>query len=248
MRIYQTADYNEMSRKAADIIAAQILMKPDCVLGLATGSTPEGTYQRLIKKYVAGNLDFSQVKTVNLDEYRGVSRNDSNSYYYFMQDKLFRHINIHPENINIPDGANPDASAECASYEDTILRLGGIDLQILGLGHNGHIGFNEPSDSFPVSAHCVELASSTIEANKRFFENESDVPRQAYTIGIGTIMSAKKILLLVSGIKKAGILKKALCGPVTPQVPASILQLHRDVIVIADSDALAEMVSAAAAE
>lgn len=241
MRIYRTSDYNELSRKAADVIAAQILMKPACVLGLATGSTPVGTYECLIEKHQSGSLDFSQVKSANLDEYRGISKENPNSYYFFMMDKLFRHVNINPANTHIPDGTNPDADAECARYEQVLCRLGGVDLQVLGLGHNGHIGFNEPADAFPVNTHCVDLTQSTIEANKRFFASAEAVPKQAYTMGIGTIMKARKILLLVNGEAKAHILNAALCGPVTPRVPASVLQLHPDVTVIADNPALSEM-------
>lgn len=241
MRIYQTSDYDEMSRKAADIIVAQILMKPDCVLGLATGSTPVGAYQQLSRRHAGNEVDFSQVKTVNLDEYRGILRDDINSYYYFMKNHLFNYVNIPLENTFIPDGMNPNADAECTDYEKKIAFLGGIDLQLLGLGHNGHIGFNEPDDHFPTATHCVNLTESTIEANKRFFASADNVPKQAYTMGIGTIMKAKKILLLVNGSEKAGILRKALLGPVVPQVPASILQLHSDVIVVADKDALSEI-------
>lgn len=238
MRIYRTSDYQEMSRAAARILAAQIQLKPDCVLGLATGSTPIGTYEELVRMYRDGQLDFSEVRSANLDEYRGLLRDNDQSYYYFMQQNLFRHVNIRPENTNIPDGSQPDADAECARYEDVLAHLGGVDLQILGLGHNGHIGFNEPADHFPKATHCVDLTRSTIEANRRFFEREEDVPRQAYTMGIGTIMKARKILLLVSGAAKADILAAALRGPVTPQVPASILQFHPDVTVIADEAAL----------
>lgn len=241
MRIYRTSDYGKMSRRAADILAAQILVKPDCVLGLATGSTPVGAYERLIEKHRTADLDFSRVRTVNLDEYRGLSREDANSYYFFMNDKLFRHVNLSPDNTNIPDGSNPDADAECARYERLLRRLNGVDLQILGIGRNGHIGFNEPADAFPVATHCVNLTPSTIEANRRFFASADDVPRQAYTMGIGTIMRARKILLLASGKAKARILRDALLGPVTPRVPASVLQLHPDVIVAADADALSEM-------
>ena len=241
MRIYRVPDYSALSRKAADILAAQILMKPDCVLGLATGSTPVGTYRNLAEKYKSGDLDFSHVRSVNLDEYRGIAGDNANSYYYFMNENLFHHVNIHLSNTNIPDGTNPDADGECIRYESVIRSLGGIDLQLLGLGHNGHIGFNEPADHFPVRTHCVDLADSTIEANKRFFASADEVPRQAYTMGIGTIMKARKVLLLVSGEGKADILRKSLCGPVTPAVPASVLQLHSDVIVIADEAAMAAM-------
>lgn len=241
IRIIKTEDYNEMSRKAANIIAAQVISKPDCVLGLATGSTPIGTYKRLVEMYEAGDLDFSGVKTANLDEYKGLTRDNDQSYYYFMHDNLFNHVNIDPENTNIPDGTKEDAEKECAAYEELIKELGGVDLQLLGLGHNGHIGFNEPADDFPVATHCVDLQESTIEANKRFFASIDDVPRKAYTMGIGTIMNADKILILVSGEDKADIVAKAFFGPVTPQVPASVLQLHKNVTLIADAAALSKV-------
>lgn len=229
-----------MSRKAANIISAQIILKPDCVLGLATGSTPIGTYQQLIERYREGDLDFSQVRTANLDEYRGLTRDNDQSYYYFMYHNLFKEVNIDMANTNIPDGTNPDSAAEAARYDQVIRDLGGVDLQLLGMGHNGHIGFNEPSDAFDKGTHCVDLQPSTIEANKRFFASIDDVPKQAYTMGIQTIMSARKILLLVSGAEKAEILHKALCGPITPHVPASVLQLHNDVTVVADEAALSK--------
>ena len=238
MKIIRTNDYNMMSRKAAAIIAAQVINKPDCVLGLATGSTPIGTYKRLIEMYNEGDLDFAEVKTANLDEYRGLTRDNDQSYYYFMFDNLFKSINIDIENTNIPDGTEPDAEKECARYEKVVADLGGVDLQLLGLGHNGHIGFNEPADHFVKTTQCVDLQESTIEANKRFFEDKSMVPRQAYTMGIGTIMSAKKVLLIVSGADKAEILDKVINGPVTPMVPASILQMHPDVTIVADEAAL----------
>ncbi len=237
MRIYHTANYDEMSLKAAQIISAQITMKPDCVLGLATGSTPIGTYKELTRQYEAGLLDFSQVKAANLDEYRDLPKDNDQSYAYFMRENLFKHVNILPENTNIPNGTQTDVDVECERYEKVIAQLGGVDLQLLGLGRNGHIGFNEPSDEFPKMTHCVNLTQSTIDANKRFFEKEEDVPRQAYTMGIGTIMKARKILLIVNGSSKREALHRALYGPITPQVPASILQLHPDVIVVADADA-----------
>ncbi len=240
MRLYRAKDYNDMSRKAANIISAQIILKPDCVLGLATGSTPIGTYQQLIERYREGDLDFSQVRTANLDEYRGLTRDNDQSYYYFMYHNLFKEVNIDMANTNIPDGTNPDSAAEAARYDQVIRDLGGVDLQLLGMGHNGHIGFNEPSDAFDKGTHCVDLQPSTIEANKRFFASIDDVPKQAYTMGIQTIMSARKILLLVSGAEKAEILHKALCGPITPHVPASVLQLHNDVTVVADEAALSK--------
>ena len=209
MKIIKTADYNEMSRKAANLIGAQVIMKPDCILGLATGSSPIGTYKELIKRCEEGDLDFSQVQSVNLDEYKGLSRDNDQSYYYFMNHNLFDHINIDKANTHVPNGMESDAEKECANYEELIKSLGGIDLQLLGLGHNGHIGFNEPAEEFDKVTHCVDLQESTIEANKRFFASADDVPRQAYTMGIGTIMSAKKIVVVVSGEDKADIVKRA---------------------------------------
>ena len=241
MRILKANDYEDMSKKAANLIQAQVTMKPDCVLGLATGSMPIGAYQQLIERYRAGDLDFSAVRTVNLDEYRGLERTDPQSYYYFMQEHLFSHINIAPGASFIPDGKNDDAQAVCADYEEKIRALGGVDLQLLGLGNNGHIGFNEPCEVFEKETHCVDLAQSTIEANSRFFASVDDVPTQAYTMGIGTIMKAKKILVIVNGAGKADILKEAFFGPVTPKVPASILQMHPDVTVIADETACGKL-------
>ena len=241
MRIIATKDYNDMSKKAANILSAQVIMKPDCVLGLATGSTPIGTYEKLVEWYEKGDLDFSQVTSVNLDEYKGLYRKNDQSYYYFMHEHLFNHVNIKEENTNVPDGTQPDGEKECARYEDLIRSLGGVDLQLLGLGHNGHIGFNEPADAFDKTTHCVDLTESTIEANKRFFASADEVPRQAYTMGIGTIMQAKKILIIVSGEDKADIVRDAFFGPVTPQVPASILQMHSDVTLVADEAALSKI-------
>ena len=230
-----------MSRKAANIISAQIIMKPDCVLGLATGSTPIGTYEKLVKRYKKGDLDFSQVRTVNLDEYKGLTRDNDQSYYYFMHEHLFNHVNIPEESTNVPDGTASDGDSECVRYEALIRELGGQDLQLLGLGHNGHIGFNEPSDSFAKTTHCVDLQERTIEANKRFFASADEVPKQAYTMGIGTIMQAKKILIIASGEDKADIIRDAFFGPVTPRVPASILQFHPDVTLVADAAALSKI-------
>lgn len=241
MRIYSAKNYDDMSRQAANIISAQVILKPDSVLGLATGSTPIGAYRQLVEWHNKGDLDFSEVTTVNLDEYRGLAKDNDQSYYYFMYEHLFNHVNIQKGRSFLPDGAEPDSEKACRDYDETIRRAGGIDLQLLGLGNNGHIGFNEPADHFPKQTHCVDLTPSTIEANKRFFERAEDVPRQAYTMGIGTIMSAKKILLLVSGAGKAKILRDALRGPVTPEVPASILQFHKNLFVVADEAALSEM-------
>lgn len=241
MRVYRTKDYADMSRKAANLISAQIIMKPDCVLGLATGSTPVGTYQQLVDWYKKGDVDFETVKTVNLDEYKGLPAENDQSYYYFMHENLFDKVNIRPENTHLPNGMEPDSQKECARYEALIQSLGGVDLQLLGLGHNGHIGFNEPGEEFERETHCVDLQERTIEANKRFFASAEDVPRQAYTMGIKTIMMAKKILVVVSGEDKADIVKKSFFGPVTPSVPASILQMHPDVTLIADEAALSKV-------
>lgn len=241
MKIYKAKDYKDMSRKAANIISAQVIMKPNCVLGLATGSTPIGTYAQLVEWYNKGDLDFSEVTTVNLDEYKGLPRTNDQSYYYFMHQHLFDRVNIDPERTNVPNGMEPDAEKECGRYEELIRSLGGVDLQLLGLGHNGHIGFNEPGEAFEKKTHCVDLTESTIEANKRFFASADDVPKQAYTMGIKTIMQAKKILIVVNGENKADIVERAFFGPVTPEVPASILQLHNDVTLVGDEAALAKI-------
>lgn len=241
MKIYKAKDYKDMSRKAANIISAQVIMKPNCVLGLATGSTPIGTYDQLVEWYNKGDLDFSEVTTVNLDEYKGLPRTNDQSYYYFMHQHLFDRVNIDPEMTNVPNGMEPDAEKECGRYEELIRSLGGVDLQLLGLGHNGHIGFNEPGEAFEKETHCVDLTESTIEANKRFFASADDVPKQAYTMGIKTIMQAKKILIVVNGENKADIVERAFFGPVTPEVPASILQLHNDVTLVGDEAALAKI-------
>ena len=241
MKIYMGEDYKGMSRKAANIISAQIILKPDCVLGLATGSTPIGTYDQLVNWYEKGDLDFSKVVTINLDEYKGLSGDNDQSYRYFMNKHLFDRINIYKENTYVPNGLEADSKKACQEYNDIITKFGGIDMQLLGLGHNGHIGFNEPGGAFEKETHCVNLTKSTIEANKRFFEKEEDVPRQAYTMGIKSIMQAKKILVVVSGEDKADIVKGAFTGPVTPEVPASVLQLHNDVTLVGDRAALSKI-------
>ena len=238
MRIIRTKDYEDMSRRAAAIIAAQVVLKPDCVLGLATGGTPVGIYKNLVNWYQGGDLDFSEVTSVNLDEYRGLPREHKESYWSFMHRNLFDYVNINPNHINLPDGMNMDADAECARYDRGIESVGGIDLQLLGIGHDGHIGFNEPSNAFDLGTHCVKLTDETIDANQRFFNNREEVPREAYTMGTRTIMQARKILMVVSGKDKAEIIKKAFYGPVTPEVPASILQMHPDFTLVADEDAL----------
>ena len=239
MKIIRAKDYADMSRKAANIISAHGIMKRNCVLGLATGGTPVGTYKQLIDWYNKGDLDFAEVTTVNLDEYRGLPRENAQSYWYFMHDNLFNHVNIDPSRINLPDGTNMDADAECKRYDDVIHSVGGIDLQLLGIGHDGHIGFNEPGEAFELETHCVNLTAETIEANKRFFDGNVDlVPKQAYTMGIKTIMQARKVLMVANGAGKAEIVKKAFFGPVTPEVPASILQMHPDFTLVGDEEAL----------
>lgn len=241
MRFVKARDYDDMSRKAANIISAQIIVKPDCVVGLATGSSPIGAYKCLTHWYEKGDLDFSQVTSVNLDEYRGLAHDDPQSYYYFMNENLFSHVNINPARTHVPDGTIADADEACRKYDEIIRSIGGVDLQLLGLGHNGHIGFNEPDEAFAKGTHCVDLAQSTIEANARFFASREEVPTQAYTMGIQTIMLARKILLVASGEGKADIVEKAFFGPVTPKVPASILQLHADVTVVGDEAAFSKI-------
>ena len=238
MKVIRAKDYDQMSRKAANIISAQVIMKPNAVLGLATGSTPIGTYQQLIEWYQKGDVDFSQVTTINLDEYRGLSKQHPQSYWYFMHENFFDFVNVPEENINVPDGANPDSTAACKAYDEVIRKAGGIDLQLLGIGVDGHIGFNEPGNAFELETHCVDLTETTIKSNQRFFEGEEQVPKQAYTIGIKTIMQARKVLMVVNGTEKAGIVKEAFFGPVTPKVQASILQMHPDFTLVGDEAAL----------
>ena len=238
MRLIRAKDYADVSRKAANIMAAQVQLQPDCVLGLATGSSPVGAYQELIAKYQAGELDFSQVKAANLDEYVGLTKDHDQSYAYFMRSNLFDHINIDQANCNIPNGMNPDAEAECARYDAVIESLGGVDLQLLGLGPNGHVGFNEPGDAFVRDTNKIELTKATIDANARFFATRDVVPKYAYTMGIGAIMKAKRVLMVVSGANKAQAVKDCFFGPIRPQAPGSILQLHPDFILVADEAAL----------
>lgn len=237
MEFIVAKNYEEMSRKAADVIAELVARKPSCILGLATGSTPEGLYAQLIKDCQEGKISFKDVSTYNLDEYRGLENDHPQSYHYFMEQHLFNHVDIDLAATHVPDGSNPDSAAACADYEAAIKASGGVDLQLLGLGHNGHIGFNEPADTFAKETNCVELTRSTIEANSRLFDHIDEVPTQAYTMGIGTIMRAAKILVVANGEGKAQIVRDAFFGPVTPQVPASILQFHPDVTVIVDEAA-----------
>lgn len=233
MNIIQVKSYDELSRKGANIIASQVILYPKSVLGLATGSTPIGMYEFLSADYKNGELDFSKVTSINLDEYCGIEPTNENSYRYFMESNLFKNINIKNDNTYVPSGLG-EPETECEKYDAIIAENGGIDLQLLGLGNNGHIGFNEPAEAFATGTHCVELDDGTIEANKRFFDSYDDVPKKAITMGIKAIMQAKRVLLIVSGEGKKEILKKVLFGPVTPQVPASVLQLHPNVTVIAD--------------
>ncbi len=214
-------------------------MKPDCVLGLATGSTPVGAYEQLIKWYDKGDLSFAQVRSVNLDEYVGLSPEHPQSYRYFMQNHLFNHVDIDPANTHVPDGLAADPKQACADYDQLVHDLGGVDLQLLGMGHNGHIGFNEPEVKFELGTHVVELAPHTLQANARFFEDDiAKVPTHAFTMGIKNIMHARKIVIAVSGAEKAEILRTAFRGPVMPEVPASILQMHPDVTLVGDKAAL----------
>ena len=244
MRIYQAEDYQALSRRAANIISAQVIYKPDCVLGLATGGTPVGIYKQLVEWYKKGDLSFAETRSVNLDEYLGLSPHHEQSYCYYMQNNLFSHIDIKQENTHVPNGLAKDPQAECAAYDKLIQDMGGIDLQLLGMGHNGHIAFNEPGDDFGLETHVVTLSESTIEANKRFFESRDEVPRQALSMGIKNIMHARRILMVVSGEEKADIVCKAFTGPVTREVPASILQLHPDVTLVGDKAALRKLVEA----
>ena len=232
MNFIKVKNYDELSVKAAAIIGAQVVLKPDCILGLATGSSPVGTYKKLAEKCAMGEVDFSKVRTVNLDEYVGLEGTHDQSYRYFMNANFFDHINIDKNNTKVPCGTSSDAARECAEYDAYIESIGGIDLQLLGIGFDGHIGFNEPDDHFTKETHVVELEESTIDANSRFFASRDDVPRSAITMGVGAIMNAKKVLLVANGKGKKDIVEKAFFGPITPDVPASILQLHPDCTVI----------------
>mgnify|MGYP002510164317 CR=1 FL=1 len=236
--------YEDMSRVAADQIEAVIADDTACVLGLATGGTPVGAYAQLVEWYQKGDLSFSEVRSVNLDEYFGLSPHHEQSYRYFMQTHLFDHIDIKPENTHVLDGLTKDPIKECANYNKLIQSLGGIDLQLLGMGHNGHIAFNEPGDDFGLETHLVDLTESTIDANQRFFDSRDEVPRHALSMGIKNIMQARRILLVVSGEEKADILYQAFCGRVTKSIPASILQLHPDVTLVGDKAALHKLVQA----
>lgn len=236
MRFIVCENYEELSKKAAEFVASQIILKPDCCLGLATGSTPIGMYKHL----TGMDIDFSDVITFNLDEYYPIKKSNDQSYHYFMTENLYSKVNLKPENIFIPNGEAEDPEAECAEYEDKIKVHDGIDLQVLGIGQNGHIGFNEPSGALNSYTHITELTENTIEANSRFFNSIDDVPRRALTMGVATIMRARKILLLASGKEKAHVVKALKGSVIDPEIPATILAAHSDVTVIVDKAANSE--------
>ncbi len=240
MRIIVCDSHEEIARLGADMIEEVMKNKPDAVLGLATGSTPVDMYRELVHRYEAGKLDFSPVRTVNLDEYYPLAPDNDQSYRYFMNDNLFDHINIKKENTNVPDGLAEDTDAFCAAYERKIAALGGIDIQVLGIGGNGHIAFNEPAEMLEPLTHLTDLTPETIAANSRFFESEADVPRRALTMGMGTILRARKILLLATGTAKADAVATLCSGKLTTSCPASLLNLHDDVTVICDRAAAAK--------
>jgi len=241
MRIIVVDNYEEMSKKAALMVASQVMLKPDSVLGLATGDTPQGMYKEIVKLYGKGEVDFKEVRTFNLDEYYGLDRENAQSYYNYMNINLFDNINISKNNINMPDGMAKDVDESCQFYEDKIKTLGGIDMQVLGIGGNGHIGFNEPNVNFEAQTHLVNLDEETIEANSRFFKSIDDVPVKAISMGIKTIMNSKKIILLANGLNKAEAIEKAINGKINPSIPASILQLHNDVTIIIDKEAASKL-------
>lgn len=236
-RIIVAKDPAQVGKLAADVFEDVLSRKPAGVIGLATGSTPLPLYRELIQREKDGKIDFSKVRSANLDEYKGLAPDHPQSYRRFMQENLLDHISIKPENTIVPLGQAEDVQAMCAAYEAQIEAWGGVDLQLLGIGHDGHIGFNEPDTYFPDMTHEVKLTEMTIDANKRFFESADDVPRAAFTMGIGTIMAARKIVMVVTGADKREILHKTFWGPVDPQVPASILQFHPDVTLICDQAA-----------
>ena len=237
MRIIKVTDYDEVSVRTANMILGQVNLKPDAVLGLATGGSPVGAYKKIVEAYNNNEIDFSEVTTINLDEYRGIKRSHEQSYWSFMHENLFDHINIPKERIHFLDGNAADLDAECKQYEESIRAAGGIDIQLLGIGSNGHIAFNEPSDSFQRWTHVVSLKESTIQDNSRFFNTIEEVPTQALTMGIGSIMQAKRILIIALGEHKAKAIKQVISGNVTPECPASVLQFHTDVTLMLDRGA-----------
>ncbi|WP_042143470.1 glucosamine-6-phosphate deaminase [Paucisalibacillus sp. EB02] len=239
MEVIRVKDYDAMSKEAASFLVERINRLKNPILGLATGSTPEGLYKCLIEEYKQGNVSFKDVKSFNLDEYVGLEKNDPNSYYYFMKDKLFDHVDISLDHVRVPNGVATDLQQECVDHEEAIKAAGGIDVQLLGIGANGHIGFNEPGTPFTSKTQVVDLEESTIQANSRFFNSIEEVPTQAVSMGIETIMNSKEILLLASGASKAGALAKLINGDVTEDVPASVLKNHPNVTVIVDEAAFA---------
>ncbi|MEM2936101.1 MAG: glucosamine-6-phosphate deaminase [Candidatus Bathyarchaeia archaeon] len=241
MRVIIVKDYDEMSREAARIIAKQVRTKPNSVLGLATGGTPVGTYKELVRMHREEGLDFSKVTTFNLDEYYGLGPDHPQSYHYYMFENLFNHVNVDPKRVHIPDGLAKDIKAFCQEYEEKIKKAGGIDLQLLGIGRDGHIAFNEPGSSLASRTGIVALAEETIKDNARFFEREEDVPRYALSMGCGTILEAKKLLLLANGAGKADAVAAFIEGPITSQITASILQMHPDATVILDEAAASKL-------
>jgi glucosamine-6-phosphate deaminase len=237
MRVIVVENYEEMSKKAALMIASQLYLNPKSVLGLATGSTPVGMYEELIRLYESGEIDFSQAMSFNLDEYYGISKDKKQSYHSFMKETFFDHINIPEDKRFIPDGLAEDVENECRNYDKSIIEMGGIDIQVLGIGVNGHIGFNEPNINFEAKTHLVNLDEQTIKDNARFFDSIDEVPRQAISMGMKTIMQSKKIVLLASGKNKADAIQKTIEGKITSDLPASLLQIHKDVVIIVDKEA-----------
>ncbi len=237
MRVIVCENYDQVSKEAAKIIASQVYLKPNCVLGLATGSTPVGAYKELIGMYKNGEIDFKDVTTFNLDEYYPITRDNDQSYYYFMHDNLFNYINVPEERIHILNGEVDDPEKECADYEKAIIENGGIDLQLLGIGRNGHIAFNEPDENLVSDTHVTQLTEDTIDANARFFNDIKDVPTKSLTMGMASIMKARKILILINGVGKHAALKKLLSGEISTACPATMLNMHSDVVVICDKEA-----------
>ena len=237
MKIVVCESYEEMSRKGAEVIAELLKNKPTCVLGLATGSTPVGMYNRLAELNKAGKIDFSEVKTYNLDEYYPIKPTDPQSYRYFMNKNLFDNINIDKANTHVLNGETTDTLAECTAYDAAIEAAGGIDIQVLGIGNNGHIGFNEPASELIAATHVQALTENTIEANSRFFNSADEVPKHALTMGMAPIMKAKRIIILISGKNKHAALKELLSGVITTNNPATVLHLHNDVTLVCDDDA-----------
>ncbi len=241
MRVILCDNYEQMSTEAARLVESQIILKPDCVLGLATGSTPVGMYKKLVERFEEGALDFSEVKTFNLDEYYPLSAENDQSYHYFMNENLFKYINVKKENIHIPSGEAADIDAECTEYENKIKNAGGVDLQILGIGQNGHIGFNEPDDNLNAKTHVTDLTESTIKANSRFFDSIDDVPTKAITMGIATILKSKKIILMACGVEKSDVIAELLTDDISTNNPATMLKTHPDVVIICDKDAYSKV-------